>query len=339
MLVMMALATTAMTTPILELLYPARLLRREARAEEESQRDYTVLLPVSLPGSGPGLLEAAASLLPAERRSRIYALHLERTTDRSITDLEASSVPARNEVLGPLLARAEESGLPVRPLSFVSHDIGRDIRDVAWAKDVNLVLMGWHKPILGRSILSGAVRDVLSDSRVNVAVFVERIPAPWRRILTLYSGEIDSGALSIARRIADNTGADLTVLYVPTADGSTSDPNELAALRKWASSRDGLSVKLADGTEPLVAAAAEATAPYDLIVASATPAWGITSGPFGEKHEKVARVSDASLLLVQSGGDLRMDWLGDMESAAGPSRSRFTGPAEFPASSIPRAAR
>lgn len=300
MMVMMALATTVMTTPVLEMLYPARLIRKEARAAEESRSDYTVLLPVSLPGSGPGLLEAAASLLPADRPSRIYALHLERTTDRSITDLDASVAPARNEVLGPLLARAEERGIPVRPLSFVSHDIGRDIRDVAWAKDADLVLMGWHKPILGRSILSGAVSDVLRDSRVDVAVLVERVPAPWRRILALYSGDGSDGAsLEIARRIASGSGAQLTILHVRPGDPQAEESEGLVALKKWAAAQAGVQLKLVDGATP-IEAATEAAEGHDLIVASATPAWGAAPTPFGPTSEEVARASNASLLLVRS---------------------------------------
>ena len=59
-----------------------------------------------------------------------------------------------------ILRRAGELGVPVRALRFVSSRPAEDICRVADAKHASLVLLGWHKPLLGRTILGGVVRDV-----------------------------------------------------------------------------------------------------------------------------------------------------------------------------------
>jgi len=55
MMVIMALVTTFMTTPLLEWIYPARMIEEASAEDEVEERDYTILLPISLPRSGrPG---------------------------------------------------------------------------------------------------------------------------------------------------------------------------------------------------------------------------------------------------------------------------------------------
>lgn len=301
MMVFMALVTTFMTTPILEWLYPDRLIRKITIGEEVAGQDYTVLLPVSLPSSGPGLLESAMALIPAGRRPRVYALHLERSSEQSFTRVDPTRRPAQDEILGPLLQRAETLGIPIRPLSFLSHDITKDILDVSRAKNADLVLMGWHKPILGRSILSGTVNDVLRDARADVAVLVERRAVRWKRILTLYrDAGSDAAALEMARRIAANVGAEVTVLHVVSDDPETALPEEFGTTWQEGSATEAIRLKPVEKVAPLEAAIREAGEGYDLIVVSASPTWGTAPTPFGQRHEDLARATTASLLVVRS---------------------------------------
>jgi Kef-type K+ transport system membrane component KefB len=299
MMVLMALITTAMTTPILEWLYPARLIRETADAEQGEPDDYTVLLPISLPSSGPGLVRAARLLAPAGRQPRLYGLHLQRSSDHSLHRVEPEQRPGDNDVLGPLLVAAEAEDVEVRPLSFTSRDVAQDIVDVANVKQVDLVLMGWHKPVLGRSILSGTVNTVLRSAPVDVAVLVERGPAPWRRILVPYRNPTeDLGALEMARRIAAHGGAEVTILHVTAPDGRANGAPRPASRWDEHELPDGVRLKVVESASPLAAAVAEAQRGYDLIVVGVSSAWGTTPSPFGQRHEELARASDASLLVV-----------------------------------------
>ena len=187
MMVLMALVTTFMTTPILEAIYPLRLIRKEAVGEAEAGA-FTVLIPLSLPSSGPALLDMARALAPPDR-ARLYALHLQRTDDARLSGPTAEGEGVQTvEAFGPLLAAADAAGVEVRPLAFVSHDVGGDITAVAHAKAADLVLMGWHQPVLSQSVLGGAVYDVMKRTRADVAVFLARLPGPWRRVLVPTAG-------------------------------------------------------------------------------------------------------------------------------------------------------
>ncbi|HEU5055953.1 MAG TPA: cation:proton antiporter, partial [Kofleriaceae bacterium] len=302
MMVLMALITTAMTTPMLELIYPPRLIR-EASAEIEDERPdtYTVVVPVSLPSAGPGLLEAARLLVPPGQTGRIYALHLERPSNASMAErqIEApkETVGTTNEALAPLLAHAEKMGVQVRPISFVSRDIPEDIRDVARVKGADLVLMGWHKPVVGQSILGGTVSGALREMPADLAILVQRGQPPWKRILVPYRDmEADRGAIELASRLAGATAdTTVTILHVVSPGAERGEKSGLGATTFG----DGVRLQVIESDDPLAAAVAEAKKEYDLIVVGASPTWGMTPSPFGARHEGLARASSASLLVVR----------------------------------------
>ncbi|MDR0787330.1 MAG: cation:proton antiporter [Gemmatimonadota bacterium] len=301
MMVFMALITTFMTTPILEWLYPARLFREQSVAEAavDEEREFTVLLPVSLPASGPGLLEAAAALAPAGRKPRFFALHLERTSDGSLTRVDPGRIPSRDEVLLPLLSRAKERNLTARPLSFLTHDVSRDLLSEAYTRGADLVLMGWHKPIVGRSILSGTVGEVLRRGPGDVAVFVQRDAEPWRRVLALFiNPETDGTVLELARRIATNTGAVVTVLQVLSSE-------EEAPVARPAAGMEGLLWETVVSETPLETIVNQAVeGDYNLTIVSTNRLRETEPSRFGLHSDEFARALPANLLVVRSGGAL-----------------------------------
>src|SRR5690606_34252270 len=87
MMVIMALVTTAMTVPLLHWVYPRRLLiQREAEARRAlAPGAPAILIPISLPRSGPPLLYMADLLsggAAAGAHRRITALYLRRPTEQ-----------------------------------------------------------------------------------------------------------------------------------------------------------------------------------------------------------------------------------------------------------------
>jgi nucleotide-binding universal stress UspA family protein len=280
-------------------MYPARLLRAGAVAEERTE-EQTVVLPVALPSSGPGLLHAALALASAGPSQRIYALHLKRTSEETLTHVDPDQLPEDDQALQPVLAAARARRVEVRALSFASRSVARDVLEVIAEKGADLVVMGWHKPVVGRSILSGTVSAVLRSARADVAVLVERAPPPWRRILVPYRNSAeDRGALEMARRIAAGGAAEVTILHVvaperPIGEGTLTG--------QWSEERfpDGVRLKLVPSDEPLRAAVQEAMGDYDLIVVGVSPTWGTTPTPFGHRHEELARATSASLLVVRT---------------------------------------
>jgi nucleotide-binding universal stress UspA family protein len=178
MMVLMALVTTFMTTPLLHLIYPPERLTTELLEQAEpaarpvAAPAFTVLVCVAQDRSGPGLIMLASAL--GNGPSRLYALGLVPMTERGSAYIDSSPVHEDGSTLEPLLARASELKLDVKPLSFVSADPGRDICDVAQVKGADLVLLGWHRPLFAGSRLGGVVSEVMKEAGSDVGVFVDR---------------------------------------------------------------------------------------------------------------------------------------------------------------------
>lgn len=296
MMVLMALATTVMTTPLLEWIYPARLIRQETVGEDE-EAAFTVLIPVALPSSGPTLFEMARALAPAEQ-VRVYALHLQRSDSARLgPDEDAPGA----EALGPLLKASEGTDVTVRPLAFVSRDVGDDITATAHLKGADLVLMGWHKPILTQSLLSGAVYDVMRRTRADVAVFLARRPAPWRRVLVPYSGGVhDRAALRLADRLGRQEGTTITILHVVHPSRGPDEPRLGLSAEGAEAFGPSVSLKVVERADAIEAAVEEAQAGYDLVVIGASETWGLKLTLFNPRHERLARACPASLLVVRA---------------------------------------
>jgi Kef-type K+ transport system membrane component KefB/nucleotide-binding universal stress UspA family protein len=294
MMVMMALITTFMTTPLLELIYPARLIRERALGTTPAATTFTTLIPVSLPASGPGLLAAARLLAPPERTQQFYALHLHIAGEQSLVQVQPELPPSEDAVLRPLLSAAEGTGVNVRPLSMVSRDPGADISEIAAMKRVDLVLLGSHRPVISRSVLSGTVYDVMHTAGCDVAVLVDRraqVTPAWQSILVPFSGGAhDEAALQYARRIAESGGAALRVLHV-TEDGRP--PSRVPP-------GSGGVVEVAT-SDPVSALAREAATGYDLLVVGVSASWGLQPTFFGPREEELARVAAAALMVVRAG--------------------------------------
>ncbi|HET9956857.1 MAG TPA: cation:proton antiporter [Polyangiaceae bacterium] len=302
MLVMMALATTIMTTPVIQWLYPLERLR-EAQREDSEAEDYTVLVPVSLPTSGPGLLRVARSLSALGQQPRVYGLHLKRMEDTMLADIDLSTRAPRELALQPLLRSGLESGIEIRPLVFATQSPGRDIADLAYVKGADLVVMGWQKPVISNRILGGAVHDVMTRAHADVAVYVERTFNPWQRVLVPYRAHIqDNAALESAARISATNDIPITVLHVLGAEGdpARSRAEILTQLVRAGANPERIEVKIVRTEDALTTLVHEAkTGGYDLVVIGVTKDWGLTPAFFGSRHERLARETSANLLIVR----------------------------------------
>jgi Kef-type K+ transport system membrane component KefB len=309
MMVIMAIVTTALTTPILHLVHPAvESEAEEATAREKAERHgFTVLIPISLPASGGPLAVMAAALSPAiETRRRIIALHLQRLADRDPYSVRVPDAGAeRADVLEPLVTAARALEIPAEPIAFVSRDIPSDIARIARLRGADLILMGFHKPVFGQAILGGTVHRVMTASDNDVAVFVDQgIEREIKTILVPYlGGKHDLLALELAGRIARNIQASMTVLHVVPPKRAGSD----AVLH----ARSIVDRTFSDPTQPTpihfqviedespVDAVIQTAGQYDLLVIGVEEQWGMQSQLFGFRPERIAREAATSLLIVR----------------------------------------
>lgn len=308
MMVMMALVTTFMTTPFFEWVYPNKLIRKEiAEADIEKQR-YKILIPVSFPSSGPGLLKIA-SLISSSSGLKVYALHLIRASDISISNLADSNGLSQNiEALKPLIDLAGEKSIPVHPLSFATRSAANDIIQIADIKDVNLILMGWHNPILTESILSGTVNEVMQSAKTDVCVYLERQFNPYKNILVPFNeGVHDRGALELAHRIAVNTNGQVTLLHIikpknlpPVETDNQTLPDKIPQARGIEEfPGDNVKLEVVESDTPLDTAIEISKKNYDLVVVGLSETWGLEPSLFSKRHERLGRECPASLLILR----------------------------------------
>jgi Kef-type K+ transport system membrane component KefB/nucleotide-binding universal stress UspA family protein len=326
MLVLMALLTTFMTTPVLQLIYPhAELTRELAEADTPAPGDkspFCMLLAVSYTSAASGMLILAEALCRRQlSSSRIYALKLLRPTERTSNLLgDAQSKESPTAAFGPLLFQAEQQKLPLQPLSFVSSQPARDICDVAKVKGAELLLLGWHRPLFNRAALGGTVNEVLEQAKCDVGVLVDRGLVQIQRVLVPYHGtDDDRVALALAHRLSEQSNVDVTVLHVvppgrTDKDGRIGVVQHVNEVFREPGNSGGdtpgplVHIKVVEAEEPAEAALREVMPlpgaenddrpGYDLVLISVGSDWGLEQRQFGINQEYFIRKCPTSLLVV-----------------------------------------
>jgi Kef-type K+ transport system membrane component KefB/nucleotide-binding universal stress UspA family protein len=301
MMVLMALATTALTSPILNWVYPRRLQLEESAVAAGT---FRILIPISLPKSGGPLVSLADMLLgPVRAAGKLYALHLRQPVDHEAYGGEEGPTPPE-AALTPLLAQAKARSLPVEPIAFTSTDVAGDISATAAARHVDLVLMGFHQPVFGKAILGGAVHRVLERCPAHVGIFVDRGMREVGRILVPYlGGQHDQLALELAARMARATSAKVTVLHVipplrGPSDKTTQAQREVHRIFHDPSIESGVNFQVIEDTSPVSVVVHQAQK-YDLLIVGVAEEWGLESHLFGWRPERIARDCPCSLLIVR----------------------------------------
>ncbi len=311
MMVIMALVTTFMTTPLLQLVYPLAQFEKElgfsTSLDVASKRShFTILMCVAFDRSGPAMMTLARALVGSPPdHSRLYALRLIRPTDRASFYIIDQNEETGVQGLKPLLEKAEQLHLPVNPIAFVSPRPAQDICSVAEVKGADLILLGWHKPVVTRTVLGGTVADVLEKAASDVGVFVDRGLQTVRKVLVPFQGTPDDkAALALARRMTANS-AEVTILHV-IKPGRSADERlgaqqemEQTFTEEGPWSRASVRMKLVSHDKPAVAALEEAGRGYDLVLVGAGHQWGLERRLFGLAPEFMVERCPISLLLVR----------------------------------------
>jgi Kef-type K+ transport system membrane component KefB/nucleotide-binding universal stress UspA family protein len=313
MMVIMAIVTTFLTTPLLQLVFPRRLYATTAAPGTKPKRGFSVLIPVAHPKSGGPLLQLAATLIdpPASDGSAertVLALHLRRPVERDAYHPGSENQPQAEEPLRPLLAHAERHNIPVEAISFSTSDVGGGIVQVANERQPSLVLMGFHHSVFRRTLLGGIVHTVLEDAETDVAIFVDRGYLGARRVLVPYlGGEHDKLAVRLAARAARGSSAQVIVLHVTSPEiRSVKAAAAKADVEREIATIAGVTFdfRSVDDVSPVDAVLRQAP-DFDLIVVGVSEEWGLEANIFGLRPERIAQESPTSMLIVRKHGETR----------------------------------
>ncbi len=323
MLVIMALVTTFMTSPLLEWTYPKRLIRLdvlqpEAETNQETPgKAYKILLPVANPSTQKGLLQLAVAFaqpnpdvtLNHPQSATIHPLSLiefEEDYAFESTPVEANRLIAqRRQQLEDLINTLEPptARACVHPIVRISSNVARETAQIAKIEQPDLILLGWHRPAFSSNRLGGRVGQILSTAPVDVAVFIDRGEESLESLLVPYSANIhDDLALILALRLLINRDTCmLQVLQVVTeSEGKDELSYELHRIMGQlpTSVSDRIDIKMIEASEaiPAVVAASEAV---DLTIAGTSRVWGIERQTLGRYTDQLAIQCRSSLLITR----------------------------------------
>jgi nucleotide-binding universal stress UspA family protein len=318
MLVIMALVTTFMTSPLLEWTYPKKLIKLdkvELEAEDETkvgadEPSYRILVPVANPSTQKGLMQLAVAIAGSRlQRGVVHPLSLIELQDdyafRSTPGEAERLIQQRRSRLEELIQSLEPPSTRqmVHPIVRTTNNVARETAQIASLEQANLILLGWHRPAFSTNRLGGRVGQILSTARVDVGVFLERGGERLETLLVPYSANIhDELGLEIALRLLVNDDKrSLTVLQVATGDQTPSELSyEFSAMMEQLPTkvRDRTALKLIEAAEP-IQAVIEASSAVDLTIAGTSRARGIQRQTLGRYTDQLAIHCRSSLLITR----------------------------------------
>jgi Kef-type K+ transport system membrane component KefB len=224
MLVIMALVTTFMTSPLLAWTYPRRSMERTnlptpsrpISSPSIPTIGYRILVPVANPNTQKGLLQLAISIAHNEFQSSIVnplsLIELEEDYLFQSTPMEANrAINQRLMRLNAVISTLEPIELRsmVQPVVQIGYKVAQKTAAIVALERTDLVLLGWHRPTIGRNPLGGRVAQMLAHTPADVAVFIdandESQVKPYRNLLVAHRGDIhDDLAIEIALRMLWN---------------------------------------------------------------------------------------------------------------------------------------
>jgi Kef-type K+ transport system membrane component KefB len=302
MMVMMTLVTTAMTAPLLRLLYPparrrAELLAAAGAAEPAPEDPGTrVVLAVARPATVPGLVRAAAMLL-GRRTGSLWALHVDRAEDHEHREEQADPLALAQQT-------AKDLDSPMQTVSLISDRFADSILELAQRRAAAWIVLGFHKPVFNSSLLGGTTGRVMNEAAASVAVLVDKGLVDVKRVLVPYMGHPqDIGALLAAEQLARWPGVEVTILHLVTPERRGSQPLGVSGLLEKQFPGDGnqtIRMQVIETKSPIDKVVEESYR-YDLMVLGLSPTWRESDAWLTAKQEWVAQQSQCSVLLTRAG--------------------------------------
>ena len=327
-MVIMALATTLMTAPLLELLDPKTAFGRVEEGLDRARRESEAATRVAVPQRSvlvapqsdaalPNLVALARLIARSEPPREVILVRLVRPPRgaavrgavRDEFGLLQQATAEVQEVRSELLA----DSISARAVAFTSSNPGSDVVRLSRREHVDLVLIDGRRPLLGSGVPRGGVGTVLRSAPSDVAVLVARegqtIPTDSSAAIMVPFGgaEHDWAALELGAWIASASGAPLRLLgtTAPPSEGNgdastvTRDPTRLLANASLlAQSFVGVAAEpviAQEGRDGLINAAAGA----GLLVIGLSDRWRREG--LGHLRSDIARAAPAPILFVRRG--------------------------------------
>lgn len=242
MMVIMALVTTFMTGPSLNIIN--KIFKKDEEAANEKMYDlarYKLLLFFKNPEKGRALVRLANSLTRrVDDNTSITAIHL--TSPQGLHQIDADVY--EKEAFSPLIDEAQSLNRKIISLFKITTDIGDNVVNVANKGDYDLLLMNLEESIfegtvLGRvlgfttqifnpeklintvtgkekliesNLIDNNTRLILSKSRIPVGILIDKDLSSTDNIFIPIFNEKDEFLITYAQKFIHNAGAQISIL-------------------------------------------------------------------------------------------------------------------------------
>ncbi|MBD1844671.1 cation:proton antiporter [Cyanobacteria bacterium FACHB-63] len=315
MLVIMALVTTFMTSPLLTWIYPKQQIQAQAIDPQHDTEfaSYRVLVPIANPTTQRGLIELAMAIAIGNSATHPPAIVTPLSLIQLDEDYVYESLPSEadrqiaqtNAKLQALIETLEPADYRhlVRPIVEIDRDVARVTKQIAVRDRANLILVGWHRPAFHSNRLGGRVGQILTTAPVDVAVFIDRQATKLEHLLLPYAPNIhtDLGLELALRLLINREHTHLKILRVISAEQPVSDLSfEFNALLDRLPDRIRRRIELPIvETSSLIRAVVAASEQADLTIAGASREWGIERQTLGRYTDELAAECRSSLLITR----------------------------------------
>jgi Kef-type K+ transport system membrane component KefB len=244
MLVIMALVTTFMTTPVLHLITRGFKIYGEEKKPPEAvpPSGGGLLVPISNPdGLAPLLDLAMAATRPDDPPPRVLAL-VRRPAGgirSGLREIDRKEMP-KSPVLVQAIDHARTTGATIDAQAMWTDDAAVDILELAAQPTIGWLLLGYHRPVFGGDLLGGVVKDVLDGLReraVNIGVVIHGHERAIDRVIAVVDDSPDGKAgLELAARIVQKKRSTLHAVLVPDKGAQQPSPALEELMRETAKS-------------------------------------------------------------------------------------------------------
>lgn len=200
MLVLMALITTAITGPGLNLI---EWLRPKKEKLHGINKPYKVMLSFANPKMGATLLNIARQLVMRSIKDTLFtAIHISPRSDLSPDEaniFEKESFKLIRDV-------AEKNKLTLNTIYVNTNEIYSEIIKTCRAEKPDFLVLGSARTVFSRDILGGILKRIINEAPCDVLVFNERNFNRIHSMLILYFGNGDDFVFDYARALNYNNG-------------------------------------------------------------------------------------------------------------------------------------
>lgn len=230
MMVIMALSTTMMTGPSLDLIN--RFFPKDDDLSIIKKPEHGKILISFGPAEMGAKLISLASLLSSKasgNKVKVTALHI--TPSSEIDPEQAARYEEESFMM--VKEKAEELGVTLETKYRATEEVGREIINTSREGEHNLLLVGAAKTLFSENILSGKIKTLLDEIDCSMGIFWEKHCESMENILLIVSDESDNYLVHYVQLLNSNNRSTITVLDTNNIfnDKLNSDPLKISKFK------------------------------------------------------------------------------------------------------------